>query len=79
MDAALELAMTATTNPRVMPSLRILGLGRIVNVAFLRRDQDLADLVSALMADLARAWPPGGLRTICRNSNDRGERLDPPK
>jgi predicted ATPase/transcriptional regulator with XRE-family HTH domain len=114
MDAALELAMAATANPRVMPSLRILGLGRIVNVAFLRRDTDLAGLASALMADLARAWPPGGLlsfklqnlrlgllrgehppgseflawspalafhpgglRTICRNSIDRGERLDP--
>ncbi len=114
MDAALDLAMAGTTNPRVMPSLRILGLGRIVNVAFQRRDQDLADLASALMADLARAWPPGGLlsfklqelrlgllrgvhpdsaeflgwspamgfqpgglRTICRNAIDRGERLDP--
>jgi predicted ATPase/transcriptional regulator with XRE-family HTH domain len=114
MDAALDLAMAATTNPRVMPSLRILGLGRIVNIAFQRRDQDLADRASALMADLARAWPPGGmlsfklqelrlgllrgehppgadflawspamafqpggLRTICRNSIDRGERLDP--
>lgn len=114
MDAALGSAMALTMNPRVMPSLRILGLGRIVNVAFQRRDQDLADVAAALMADLARAWPtggmlsfqlqelrlgllrgehppgagflvwapamafqPGGLRTICRNSIDRGERLDP--
>jgi len=114
LDAALDLAMAATMNPRVMPSLRILGLGRIVNVAFQRRDDELAEMARALMADLARAWPrggmlsfklqdlrlglmrgehppgadflawspamafqPGGLRTICRNSIDRGERLDP--
>jgi predicted ATPase/transcriptional regulator with XRE-family HTH domain len=61
LDAALALATAVTTNPRVMPSLRILGLGRIVNVAFQRCDQDLAALASALMADLARAWPSGGL------------------
>jgi predicted ATPase/DNA-binding XRE family transcriptional regulator len=59
MAEALDLAVPAASDPQVMPTLRLLGIGRITQVAFYRRDTGLADLARTMGQDLSNVWPPG--------------------
>jgi predicted ATPase/transcriptional regulator with XRE-family HTH domain len=56
---AADLAVPAAFDTRVMPTLRLLGIGRTMQVALYRRDEDLAELAGAMITDLAHVWPVG--------------------
>jgi predicted ATPase/transcriptional regulator with XRE-family HTH domain len=62
LDDALELAMSIAVNPAVMPGLRLVAIGHVLEVAFLRCDLELAELSMGMRKELGRIWPVGGWR-----------------
>jgi predicted ATPase/transcriptional regulator with XRE-family HTH domain len=62
LDEALELAMSIAVNPVVMPGLRLVAIGHVLEVAFLRCDLELAELSMGMRNELGRIWPVGGWR-----------------
>ena len=59
LGQAVEIAAPAVFDPRVMPTTRLLGIGRTLLVALHQRDRELADLANAMSQDLAHTWPVG--------------------
>jgi predicted ATPase/transcriptional regulator with XRE-family HTH domain len=56
---ALDLTVPAACDPRVMPSTRLLGIGRTLQVAFYRRDPRLAERAAMMNEELSQVWPVG--------------------
>ena len=61
MEEALDLVLPVTTDRRVMPAVRMLAVGRVVHVAFQRRDDHVGADVEITVDELARGWPDRGL------------------
>jgi predicted ATPase len=61
---AVELAAPAAFDHRIMPTVRLLGIGRTLQVAFHRRDPALADLAATMSQELSHVWPTGGPRLL---------------
>jgi predicted ATPase/DNA-binding XRE family transcriptional regulator len=59
LGQAVEIAEPAVFDPRVMPTTRLLGVGRTLLVALHQRDLELAGLADAMSQDLAHTWPVG--------------------
>jgi predicted ATPase/DNA-binding XRE family transcriptional regulator len=59
LGQAVEIAEPAVFDPRVMPTTRLLGIGRTLLVALHQGDRELADLADAMSQDLAHTWPVG--------------------
>jgi predicted ATPase/DNA-binding XRE family transcriptional regulator len=57
-DAA-EIAGPAVSDTRVMPTTRLLGIGRILLVALHSRDPGLAEFAATMRDELAQRWPAG--------------------
>ena len=60
LTEALDLAVPAAFDPEVMPTVRLLGIGRTLQVAFYRSDPGLGDLAATMSRELTKAWPAGG-------------------
>ena len=60
LDAARDLAWSVAVNPQVMPGLRLIAIGHVLKVAFIRADADTAEMIMAMRQELARLWPLGG-------------------
>ncbi len=60
MQEALDLAVAAGFDTRVMPTTRLLGIGRALQVAMYRTDLEAQSLVSQMTDELANVWPTGG-------------------
>ena len=60
LEAAWDLAWSVAVNDRVMPGLRLIAIGHVLEVAFIRADADTAELIMAMRQELARFWPLGG-------------------
>jgi predicted ATPase/transcriptional regulator with XRE-family HTH domain len=60
LDAAWDLAWWVAVNVRVMPGLRLIAIGHVLEVAFIRADADTAEMIMAMRQELARLWPLGG-------------------
>ena len=43
-----------------MPGLRLIAIGHVLEVAFIRADADTAEMIMAMRQELARLWPLGG-------------------
>jgi predicted ATPase/transcriptional regulator with XRE-family HTH domain len=56
---AVELAEPAVFDTRVMPTTRLLGIGRTLLAALYGRDLDVAELAAAMSDELAYSWPIG--------------------
>jgi predicted ATPase/transcriptional regulator with XRE-family HTH domain len=82
LEAAAELALSSNGIPQVMPSIRLLTYGRLLNIAFLRQDEDLASLAESIGDDVARRWPARGYLGLglqnLKLALMRGERPEPP-
>jgi predicted ATPase/transcriptional regulator with XRE-family HTH domain len=61
MDEALDLVLPVTADRRVMPAVRMLAVGRVVHVAFQRRDDRVGANMSTTVDELARGWPDRGV------------------
>jgi hypothetical protein len=61
---AEKRAMAIALDPQVMPGLRLVAIGHIVQVAWLRADLALAEEAMAIRRDVARIWPLGGWRFV---------------
>jgi predicted ATPase/DNA-binding XRE family transcriptional regulator len=61
---AEQRAMAIALDPLVMPGLRLVAIGHVVQVAWLRADLELAERTMAVRQDVARIWPLGGWRFI---------------
>jgi hypothetical protein len=59
MQEALDLAVTSALDPRVMPTTRMLGIGRALQVAMCRADLGAEQLVARMTDQLAHVWPAG--------------------
>jgi predicted ATPase/transcriptional regulator with XRE-family HTH domain len=59
LGQAVEIAEPAVFDARVMPTTRLLGIGRTLLVALHQGDRELADLADAMSQDLAHTWPVG--------------------
>jgi predicted ATPase len=59
LGQAVEIAEPAVFDSRVMPTTRLLGIGRTLLVALHQRDRELAELADAMSQDLAHTWPVG--------------------
>jgi predicted ATPase/DNA-binding XRE family transcriptional regulator len=57
MTEAVEITVPIAFGSRFMPNIRLLSIGRTLQVALNRRDQALAELVIAMVAELAHVWP----------------------
>ena len=60
LTEALDLAVPAALDPKVMPTLRLLSIGRTLQVAFYRGDLSLGDLAATMSQELTKIWPAGG-------------------
>ena len=60
LDAAWDLAWSVAVNAQVMPGLRLIAIGHVLEVAFIRADADTAEMIMAMRQELARLWPLGG-------------------
>ena len=60
LDAAWDLAWGVAVNGQVMPGLRLIAIGHVLEVAFIRADADTAEMIMAMRQELARLWPLGG-------------------
>jgi predicted ATPase/transcriptional regulator with XRE-family HTH domain len=60
LDAARDLAWWVAVNGQVMPGLRLIAIGHVLEVAFIRADADTAEMIMAMRQELARLWPLGG-------------------
>jgi predicted ATPase/transcriptional regulator with XRE-family HTH domain len=60
LDSARELAWSVALNPDVMPGLRLIAIGQVLEVAFIRADLDAVESIMATRRELARLWPVGG-------------------
>jgi predicted ATPase len=60
LDAAWDLAWSVAVNAQVMPGLRLIAIGHVLEVTFIRADADTAEMIMAMRQDLARLWPLGG-------------------
>jgi hypothetical protein len=60
LDQARDLAWSVAVNPDVMPGLRLIAIGQVLEVAFVRADLDGAESIMATRQELARLWPLGG-------------------
>ena len=60
LDAAWDLAWWVAVNAQVMPGLRLIAIGHVLEVAFIRADADTAEMIMAMRQELARLWPLGG-------------------
>ena len=60
LTEALDLAVPAAFDPEVMPTVRLLGIGRTLQVAFYRSDPGLGALAATMSHELAKIWPAGG-------------------
>jgi predicted ATPase/transcriptional regulator with XRE-family HTH domain len=56
---AVEIAEPAVFDTQVMPTTRLLGIGRTLLVALHSRDLDLAELAATMNDELAYRWPIG--------------------
>jgi predicted ATPase len=56
---AAEITVPVAFDPRAMPNVRLLSIGRTLQVALNRRDLGLAELVIAMVTELAHVWPMG--------------------
>jgi predicted ATPase/DNA-binding XRE family transcriptional regulator len=59
MAESAEIAVPVAFDSRIMPNVRLLAIGRTLQVALNCRDNDLAGLVITMLADLAHVWPMG--------------------
>jgi predicted ATPase len=60
LDAAWNLAWSVAINAQVMPGVRLIAVGHVLEVAFIRADLDTAEMIMAMRQELARLWPLGG-------------------
>jgi predicted ATPase/DNA-binding XRE family transcriptional regulator len=60
LAAACDLAWSVALNVQVMPGLRLIAIGQVLEVAFIRDDPDWAEVIMAMRQELARLWPLGG-------------------
>ena len=60
MQEALDLAVASAFDTRVMPTTRLLGIGRALQIAMYRTDLGAQELISQMTDDLAHVWPVGG-------------------
>jgi predicted ATPase/transcriptional regulator with XRE-family HTH domain len=60
LDAAWDLAWSVAVNAQVMPGLRLIAIGHVLEVAFIRADADTAEMIMTMRQELARLWPLGG-------------------
>jgi predicted ATPase/transcriptional regulator with XRE-family HTH domain len=59
MTEALDLAVPAACDSKVMPTVRLLAIGRTTQVAFYQRDTELAELADRMTEELSHLWPAG--------------------
>jgi predicted ATPase len=59
-EDALRLAMSTLLDATVMPVLRLVAVGHVVQVAFLRANIELAEQAMEMRNELSRIWPVGG-------------------
>lgn len=59
-DQAVSACLPFVSNRSVMPTTRLIGVGRLFLVALYRLDRELAGMVDELSGDLAAEWPAGG-------------------
>ncbi len=60
LEAARDLAWSVAVNAQVMPGVRLIAVGHVLEVAFIRADVDTAEMIMAMRQELARLWPLGG-------------------
>jgi hypothetical protein len=60
LDVAWDLAWSVAVNAEVMPGLRLIAIGHVLEVAFIRADAATAEMIMAMRQELARLWPVGG-------------------
>jgi predicted ATPase/transcriptional regulator with XRE-family HTH domain len=60
LDTAWDLAWSVAVNAQVMPGLRLIAIGHVLEVAFIRADADTAEMIMDMRQELARLWPLGG-------------------
>ncbi len=61
-DDAESLARSIVLDPQVIPGLRLVAIGHVVQLAFLRSDLESAELAMSMRDELSRMWPVGGWR-----------------
>jgi predicted ATPase/transcriptional regulator with XRE-family HTH domain len=59
-DQAVTACLPFVRNRSVMPTTRLIGVGRLFLVALHRLDRELAGMVDELSGELAAEWPAGG-------------------
>jgi predicted ATPase/DNA-binding XRE family transcriptional regulator len=59
MTEAAEITVPVAFDARTMPNVRLLGIGRTLQVALNRRDLGLAELVIEMVTELTHVWPMG--------------------
>lgn len=59
-DEALAACLPFVCDRSVMPTTRLIGIGRLYLVALYRLDTELASRIDELSTDLAAEWPAGG-------------------
>jgi predicted ATPase/transcriptional regulator with XRE-family HTH domain len=57
---ALEVCLRHASNDLVMPTTRLIGIGRALVAAVYSHDPQVAAIVDEVSEELARAWPAGG-------------------
>jgi predicted ATPase/transcriptional regulator with XRE-family HTH domain len=60
LGPARDVAWSVAANPDVMPGLRLIAIGQVLEVAFISADLDGAESIMATRQELARLWPLGG-------------------
>ena len=60
LETARDLAWSVAVNAQVMPGVRLIAVGHVLEVAFIRADADTAEMIMAMRQELARLWPLGG-------------------
>ena len=82
LQAALDRALPLASDPNVVPSLRMLWVDRVVQVAFQRCDRELEVQATSMIDELTRVFPDGGFWGIgiqrLRLALLAGERPPPP-
>src|SRR6185437_12658613 len=61
LTEAVDLVLPVTLDRRVMPAVRLLGVGRVVHAAFQRNDDRVGSEVSTTVDEIARGWPDRGV------------------
>lgn len=59
LQEALDLAVASALDRRVMPTTRMLGIGRALQVAMYRTDPGAHQLLAQMTGELAHVWPMG--------------------